>query len=180
MIEDTPNPMSLNNNDLKKEYTQPGETRRWDSCDTQGDWNTLETDTRYLIYIDHPIFNTISKFRRRATSRTLQYYGATGMMKLSSRRASLCHPSASATLADTNLRHVTYSREEPPRRRTTVGDAPCNKEQHPLYPKIHIPKGNPGMYPGCPLTTANHALKPSHFRPPTWKTSQSIPARTQT
>ena len=54
----------------------------------------------------HPIFNNISKFRRRATSRMLQYYGETRMTKLSSRPASLCHPSESATLANTNLRDM--------------------------------------------------------------------------
>ena len=127
---------------------------------------------RRKIY--NPIFNTTSKLRRRATSRILQYYGETRMIKLSSRPAPLCHPSELATLADTNLRDVNFFREEPPRS-TTVGDVLSNKEQDPLHPKIHIPTGNPGMYPWCPLTTADRAQKRSHFRPPTQKTSQSIP-----
>ena len=81
--------------------------------------------------------------------------------------ASIAVSSESATLADTNLRDVNYSREEPPRRSTTVGDVSSNKEQHPLYSKIHIPIGNPGMYPGCPPATTDRKRKPIHFRPPT-------------
>ena len=77
------------------------------------------------------------------------------MTKLNSRPASLCHPRESATLADTNLRDVNYSREEPPRRSTSVGDLVNNKEQYPLYPKIHIPIGIPGMHPGYPLTNTD-------------------------
>ena len=95
------------------------------------------------------------------------------MIKLSSRPASMCHPSESATLEDTNLRDVNYSRQEQPRN-TTVGDVPSNKEEHPLYPKIHIPIRNPGMYPGCPLTTTDRTQKTKSFSTTHTKT-KSIP-----
>ena len=37
--------------------------------------------------------------------------------------------------------------------RIAVGDVPSNKQQHPLYPRIHFYLGNPGMHPGCTLAT---------------------------
>ena len=70
------------------------------------------------------------------------------MAKLSSRPASLCYPSESATFADTNLREENYTPRKTPRRRRSsseVGDVPSTKEQNPLYPKIHIPIRNPGI-----------------------------------
>lgn len=36
---------------------------------------------------------------------------------------------------------------------SAMGDVPSTKQRHPLYPKIRIHVGNPGMYYGCPLTT---------------------------
>ena len=88
-------------------------------------------------------------------------YGETRMTKLSLRPASLRYPGESATLEARRhkLRDVNYSPRRTPRRRSNteeVRDVPSNKEQHPVYPKIHIPSGNPGMYPGCPLTTTGN------------------------
>ena len=148
---------------------------RWDSKMRlvwyPSDRNTLATDTRYPTEKNTPSNHTTSKFRRRATSRMLQYYGETRMTKLRSRPASVCHQSESSTLADRNLRDVNYSREEPPRITTTVGDVPSNKERHPFYPKIHIPIGNPRMYHGCSLATTDRTQKTSYFRPPIRKPS---------
>ena len=91
-------------------------------------------------------------------------------------------------------RHKLKRRELFPRRATekkhhchSVGDIPSNKEHHPLFPKIHIPIGNPGMYPGCPLMTTDRTQKLSHRRPRTQKTksidpytqNKSFSARTQ-
>ena len=110
----------------------------------------------------HPTFNTTSKFSRRATSRILQYYGETRMTKVSPRPPS-----------PTQIEEMWIIPQEPPRRSATVADVPSNKEQHPLYPTILIPIGNPGMYPGCPSTTTTrkqkpsesiHILKTTHFR----------------
>ena len=102
--------------------------------------------------------NTTSIFLELKSQRVeiveAEYYGETRMAKLSSRPASLCYPSQLATLEA--RRHANYSPRRPPRRRSNteeVGNVPSNKEQHPLYPKIHIPFGNPGMYPECPPTT---------------------------
>ena len=85
--------------------------------------------------------------------------------QLSSRPASLCYPSESATLEDghprgsptqTNRCKLFPEKDSEKKKHyysSAVGDVPSNQEQHPLYPKIHIPIGNPGMYPGCRLTT---------------------------
>ena len=74
-------------------------------------------------------------------------------------------PPSPATFADTNVRDVNCSREERPRRRTTVDDVLSNKEQHALHLKIHIPTENPRMYPGCPLTTADTAQQANFDHP---------------
>ena len=111
--------MTVNNTDLKIEYIQPDDARKWHPYDTQDDRTTLATDTRYLTENNTP-------------SNLQHYLNDQSQLEVSIAVSPewIGHPH----------RHKIQERCELfPRKTTekkhhfTVGDAPSNKKQHPLY-----------------------------------------------
>ena len=116
-----------------------------------------------------PTAKTTSKIRRRVTSRIMQYYGETRVTKLSSRPASLRHPRESAILVDTMLRDVSYSREELPRRSTTVWWCSQQQAATSVIPKDPYPHRKPGdlrrIYPDDHRSyTKTRSFSTTHLR----------------
>ena len=166
--------MTMNNNDLKIEYTRLEDGTRAERQMTELPSRPIPATWRRKIY--HPIIITTSKIRRRATPRILQYNWEPRMAML--RSASQCHPRESATFAGHLRRHKCKRCELFPRRTTEKKDhcGWCSQQQGAtcVTPQDPYPDRKPENVPRMSPDDRRHRTT-SQFRPPTQTTCQSIP-----